>query len=76
MKARALFSSILDSPSNKAVADVMSFWASLEARSNNITTAREKLRMGLKKHPSHISSLVTLASLEARAGAHQGAIHF
>eukprot|EP00210_Caulerpa_lentillifera_P004786 g4569.t1 len=66
--ARNVFSSILSHPSKKAKSQVLSFWASLEARINSLTIARKNLEMALKFTPKHLSSIITLASLEARSG--------
>lgn len=63
-----MFSSILKNPSKKTKSQVLSFWASLEARANSLKIARRNLEMALDFNPKHLSSLITLASLEARSG--------
>eukprot|EP00210_Caulerpa_lentillifera_P007231 g6918.t1 len=65
--ARNVFSSILVHSSKKAKSQVLSFWASLEARINSLTIARKNLEMALEFTSKHLSSLITLASLEARS---------
>ena len=67
-EARTIFSSITQGTSSRAVAAVLHYWASLELRIGNKDLARQKLREALNKEPFHVSSLVSLAVLEARLG--------
>jgi len=67
-KARAVFSSAMYHLDPTVVSQVMCFWGNLEAKKRYVNNARNILELGLRHDPDHLSSILTLANLEARAG--------